>query len=373
MTIYNKNGSMAVTIVQRLTTQVMQALNNTNATVNVPNSGNIQLDDEDDFVDRNKWKSVEKMVQILYNLSTALAVISSLVGMLLFLTILDRNLREKSQMWYLYHLTALSVFAGLILHTASHAGILNDSRQACYFIMYGAEYVTFGLGMNVILINIEVIFTKILNLEKWASNSFYRFLTSILFGWLIVCMVIAHVIINNNSASENTFCFMLKQKSLRTARVVLRSLVPCVVCFLITFAALITYYLKRSRITFTTMSGELKEIRTEGRNDESQWLRCVIFMNIVFFIREIAMVVLYFKDTIQGPDEYKWIIFVIFVHVQAMYTVPFCMFFIEDVRMSLKTIAMKVLQKISFGKLRLGDDLESLAVSFGNPSHSDNS
>ncbi|XP_060602988.1 uncharacterized protein LOC132756033 isoform X2 [Ruditapes philippinarum] len=350
-------------------------MNKTNVTGGAaPGPGvGIQLDDEDDFAERDvdKWNNVQKIVVILYDVNIAFAIIQSVIGLLLFLTILDKNLRGKSQMWYLYHLTLLVIFTGLFLHPFAHGENYTKDKQSCYFLMYSAEYIFFGVGMNVILVNLEIFFTKILTLQKWESNPFYRFLMSMALGWLIVCMIISHVIINNNYGSQDKykFCFVLKDLSVRRARIVFRALIPAIVCFLFLICTVVTYYLKRSRITFTTMTGELKEIRTESRDDESQWLMCQVFINIVYLTRALTIVALHFNGIIRTPDEYLVVVFVIFVHVQTLYTLPFCMFFIYDVRQSLKCLLLKVIQKLSFGKLRVGDDLENLAVSFGNPSH----
>ena len=307
-------------------------------------------------------------------MNISLAVIQSVIVLLLFLTILDRNLREKSQMWYMYHLAVIVLFTGLILHPTARGEHHYDNKQSCYFLMYSAEYVFFGLGMNVVLANLEIFFTKILTIQKWASNPFQRFLLSICFGWLIVCLLVTHIVINNNAASNEkyAYCFVLIDKSVRTARIVIRALVPAIVCFLFSISSVVTYYLKRSRITFTTMTGELKEIRTESRDDESQWLMCQTFMNAVYMIRALTIVAVHFNDHIRSLDEYTVIVFVVLIHVQSLYSIPFCLFFIYDVRQSMKSLLMKFIQKVSFGKLRLGDDLEGLAVSFGNPSNTDN-
>lgn len=301
-----------------------------------------------------------------------MAIIQSLIGVLLFITIVNRSLRDKSQLWYMYHMLVITMFTGWILHPVTFAGMTFHSTQLCYLIMYSAEYAFFGIGMNIILINVEIFFTKILTLQRWESNPFHRFIVLTLAGWIVVLLVIAHLIINNNAArGSRRFCFALRDQTVREARILLRELFPAVVCFIFGVASVVTHFLKRSRISFTTTSGELKEIRTEGGDDESEWLRCIIYLDCVLLIRATMMLIVSYNSNISGPWNYQWLICLVFVHVQSMYAFSLCLFFIADVRLALKNIGLKILRKASFGKLRLGDDLESLSVSFGNmPDHS---
>lgn len=297
----------------------------------------------------------------------ALAVIHSLIGILLMLTLVDENVRGNPPAWYIFHITAMIVLIGVILHPFTHAGLINTNTEVCFLVIYGIEYIYFALGMSVIVYDIEIYFSKILNLQKWEQNYFSRFLISILFGWVVVCLLVAHLIINKNERSEY-FCYIMNDETWRNARTIVREILPAILCFIFTIVLSVTYYLKRSRFTFMSTSGELREVRSDGNENEAEWLRCSIFLNSTFIARSVAMVIINHHSIVRTPNQYRSLLALIFFHVEGLYTMPCCLFFISDIRAAFKKFVLLFINKASFGKLGKPNDREDLAVSFGNVS-----
>lgn len=314
----------------------------------------------------------------MLSICVILALILSAVNLLFSCTILNRDLRSTPLMWYMFHMLPLCLLVGFILHPFTYFGVIFEDLGLCYFVMYAAEYMFFGLGIHLLLFNIEVYFTKVLPLPKWQSCTFYRFVIMTLIGWLVASLLVTHVVIDNNHAKKlggGFFCLIIPDRDARMMRVVMRELLSGCLCFVVMVVNVGTVCLKRSRMLTRWRSGELREIRSDSAADEMQWVRCIVFVNVVWMIRAICMAVAHISvdGTMGSPVEVRMVVVMLKIHALSLYFIPFAMLFIEPVRKTLGVILMKLIHVVSLGHLRFGDDTESLAVSFGNINVPDNS
>ena len=299
-----------------------------------------------------------------------LALVLSAVNLFLFSSILNRDLRHTPLMWYLYHMFPMCLLVGFILQPFTYFGVILKTSGICYFVMYTAEYAFFGMGIHLFIFNIEVYFTKVLPLPKWQSGSFYRFVIMTLAGWLVASLFVTHVVVDNNHAKMvgDGFCLLIPDRTARLMRVVLRELLTACLCFLIMVINVGTVFLKRSRMSNRWRSGDLREIRSETTADEMQWVRCIIFLNIVWMIRAICMAVghLSVDNSLRSPGDVRMVVVMLKIHTLSFYFIPLAALFIAPVRKTIAVILAKLLHVVSLGHIKFGDDTESLAVSFGN-------
>lgn len=316
------------------------------------------------------------LFQTLLVICVIMALILSTVALFIFSSIINRDLRSKSPMWYLYQMIPLCMFAGFILHPFTYFGVITD-RGVCFFVMYTAEYIFFGMGVLLFLFNIEVYFTKVLPLPKWQTCTFYRFVIMSLSGWLVASLLVTHVVIDNNHAKKfnsNAFCMIIPDSSARYMRVIMREMLSAVLCFIMMIITLATGCLKRSRMSGRWPAGELREVRADCAADERQWVMCIMFCDIVWMVRAISLAISHIsvEYTLGSAAEFRLVGVMLKIHALSLYFIPFSTLFIEEVRRTLGIILFKSLHVVSMGRLKFGDDTESLAVSFGNVNASDN-
>ncbi|KAL4222852.1 hypothetical protein ACF0H5_018892 [Mactra antiquata] len=367
MGIYDKNGTNVGTPSPVGTIErILQDMNTSNLSSDT--SKGFVVDVQDDFTVENEWADLEKVAVILYDVIMAFAVIESVISLILILTIIDKVVRENSLAWYMFHICAMVSFVGLILHPIAHAGLVFIGHPFfCRLVIYGVEYIYFAISFGVILFNIELYFTKFLTLRWWEQNRLSRFIISSLTVWIFSCFLVAHIVIDNNTSS-GIFCYILSNETMRRVRMVIRDLLPAVLCFISTLLSTATYFLKRSRISFRATSGELQEVRSEGNEDETEWLCCSIYVNITTAIHGITSVIMFYKGHVRSPAEYRVIIALAFFHTQSLYVLPGGLFFISDIRRAMKNCIVFLINKLSLGKFGKTYDNEDLAVSFGNVS-----
>lgn len=300
-----------------------------------------------------------------------LAMILSTVGVLLFTSIVNKELRQVSAVWYLYHIIPICLVTGFILHPLTFFGTVQHSSGACYFVMYTAEYMFFGIGIHLILFNIEVYFTKVLPLQRWQTCMFYRFVILTLVGWLIASLLVTHVVIDNNYAKvakRSSFCVHIKNPTVRLMRVLLREMLSASVCVVMTIVTIATMCLKKSRRSNRWRSEEFRDISVNSPAEELQWVRCIVFVNSIWLVRAICMAATHVTTGtyITSPGQLKFVGVLLKIHAASLYLIPFAVLFIEDARKTLKVLLSKLLHVASFGHLRFGEELETLSVSFGN-------
>ncbi|WAQ95068.1 hypothetical protein MAR_007539 [Mya arenaria] len=308
----------------------------TNSTGPTSRPGDYFMDDEEEFGEVHDWSSVHTFV----------------------------NVRQQPPMWYIYSISVFPVLTGLLLHPLVHFGNVYGHRDQCLLVMYLAEYGFFALGTNLILTNFEIFFTKVLPLPKFLTSEFNRFVIMTLAGWLYSSILVAHVIVANNKGE--VICFHIEANWARTSRLVFREIIPTTITGLFSIATIATYCLKKSRMMMRPDVSGMKEVRFDVRNDEGEWIRCVLFLNAVMLTRAVTMSIVANPNMPVRPLHYKILFSVHVLHSQSIYFVPYCALFISDVRTSLLTLIRRALNFLSNGNLRFGEDLENLSVSFGN-------
>ncbi|XP_052797365.1 uncharacterized protein LOC128229626 isoform X2 [Mya arenaria] len=336
----------------------------TNSTGPTSRPGDYFMDDEEEFGEVHDWSSVHTFVNVMFIVNIASALTLCFVALGLFLTLLDRKVRQQPPMWYIYSISVFPVLTGLLLHPLVHFGNVYGHRDQCLLVMYLAEYGFFALGTNLILTNFEIFFTKVLPLPKFLTSEFNRFVIMTLAGWLYSSILVAHVIVANNKGE--VICFHIEANWARTSRLVFREIIPTTITGLFSIATIATYCLKKSRMMMRPDVSGMKEVRFDVRNDEGEWIRCVLFLNAVMLTRAVTMSIVANPNMPVRPLHYKILFSVHVLHSQSIYFVPYCALFISDVRTSLLTLIRRALNFLSNGNLRFGEDLENLSVSFGN-------
>ena len=332
-----------------------------------PAGVNLPIDDEDEFKARMAmWKDFETIIKTLFRVNVALAVIITFGCLVLFLVIFNQNVRRKSPLWYWLHITALSIFCGFLIHVPGYATKLSDNKPFCRYIMFSPEYVFTLTAFLLILMNVEVLFSDLLQTKLWQNGQLSRFVVTVLLAWVITTFIVAHVTIENNTADKDMkYCFVLDRDAVKP-RLALRDWFPCVSCFLLSAAILVAFYLQKSRLGFITSVGDLREITMNpGKNgDRLQLMLMVLFMNAIFILRVILYVVVRFQPRsriYREPSYYIKFSVMMFIHSQTLYLLPYPALFVPEVRSALRHIGSRLLSVIC-GVMKGGMSEESTTI-----------
>ena len=303
----------------------------------------------------------------MHKVNYVIAVILACLSVVVLVTMRNSKLREKSVMWYLYHLIALTVLV-IVLHTVALFADMPESEGTCLFVIYGLEYLFMAFALSIILANIEIFFTIVLPFESWRTKNFMRFMISVLGGWIVVCLIVGHLIIDNNDARrDGNYCYYSKSKTIRNIRFALRSVLPAGVGFLFTLTSITIYVLKRYRAIKTNSSETLKEIVFSSEKDEASWIRVAACLNFLFVLRVVVWGLLKIRSLHLDYEKNIYaIVTLIAIHVQSLNLLPVAMLSIPEVREDIKRMCMTLLKFITRGRLGSQDDRETLTVSFGN-------
>lgn len=286
-------------------------------------------------------------------------IIESVVGVILLLTIIDKNLREKSPLWYLYHLNALTLLSTCLLYI-DNLDVL-QIRAACFVYIYGSYHINFYIGLNVILFNVEVFCAEVLRFPRWQKSYFYRFIIVTLACWIYACLLVSYLIINNNAARfEEGFCYRTHDPHLLQASIIFSDLIPLIACIIFTTVFILTYVLKQLRRTGLSKSNDLRDITSDA--EYNQWSICIYFLNALLIAREAISVVLHFG--LHATDNFTVLIYLYLIFCQVLHLMPFSMFFLSDVRLALRRFAVIVLRRITDRGTNHTDDSEIFRVSF---------
>ena len=333
----------------------------------VPAVVNLPIDDEDDFKGRmNALKDFETVIKALYRANVALAVIFTVVSLVLFLVIFNQNVRRKSPLWYWFHITALSIFCGFFVHVPGYTGSLYDNKPLCRYIMYSPEYIFTLIAFLLILMNVEVLFSYLLQLRPWQNGHLQRFVVTALVAWVITTFIVAHVTISNNTADKDTkYCFILDNDAAKP-RLALRDWFPCVSCFLLSIAISVAFYIQKSKPGFVTSVGDLREITMapDENGDRLQMMLMTLFMNAIFILRVILFVVVRFQPKskiLREPSYYLKFTVMMLIHSETLYLLPYPALFVPEVRAALRHIGSKVWGAIC-GAFRGGLSEESTSL-----------
>ena len=337
--------------------------NTTNHTYQ-PADVNLPIDDEDDFKGRMEaWKDFEVVVKAIYRANVALAVIFTVVSLVLFLVIFNQNVRRKSPLWYWFHITALSIFCGFFIHVPGYTTNLYNNKPLCLYIMYAPEYVFTLIAFLLVLMNIEVLFSYLLQLKLWQDGHLSRFVVTVLLAWVITTFIVAHVTIENNVIDkDSSYCFVL-DKDAEKPRLALRDWIPCVSCFLLSIAICVAFYIQKSRPGFITTFGDLREMTTtaDENGDRLQMMLMALFMNAIFMLRVILYVVVRFQprsQILRDPSYYLKFTVMMLIHSETLYVLPYPVIFVPEVRSALRKIGSK-LWSVACGAMKGGMREES--------------
>ena len=296
-----------------------------------------------------------------------IAVLLACCGVVVLVTMRNSKLRERSPMWYLYHLTTVTVSFVLLHSIFVFGNINNDQGSICLFLMYGLEYLFMGYSLSVILSNLEIFFTIVLPLRYWRTNHFMRFIVSIMVGWIIVCLIIGHLIIDNNDARrDGNYCYYSKSKTIRNIRFALRSVLPAAVGFMFTLTSITIYVLKRHGAIRKNYLETIEEILVSEK-DEVNWIRATACLNLSPLLRTVSWALLNLPS-MRGYNEKNvyGVVALVTVNVQSLYLPPVAILLLPDVREELKCMCMNVMEFITRGRIGSRDNRDSLTVSFAN-------
>ena len=212
-----------------------------------------------------------------------MSVILSVIALGFYAALLDKKVRQHPPVWYLAHLFVCPIITGIVLHPVIHYQYEIMDHSSCLTIVYLAEYGFHILGTNLVILNLEILFTKILPLPLWLTAESSRFLVMTLAGWLYSSIVLAHITVAFNL--NDHYCFMHTPDKQRL-RLVFRDLVPTVVVVILSIIIIATYCMRKSRRFDRPDVNGMREVRFDVFNDEPDWIRCVMFLNRI--LRRVA-------------------------------------------------------------------------------------
>ena len=337
----------------------------------MPADYNLPLDDEDEFSPRRQsWKDLAETIKTIYRLNMALALLLSLCGIILLLAIFKENVRRKSPLWYWFHIAGLTIFLGLCIHVPAFDGSLYTNRSLCSFIMYSVEYVFMLISYLLVLLNTEVLFSTVLQLQLWQSKPFVRFVVSVLLLWIIISFIVAHLIIanNKNATKESGFCLNLN-KSVHDVREILRSWVPGCFCFLSSVVIIVILCVQKVKPRYPSSVSSFREMTTpaEENADKMSLVKMTLMLNAIFILRHILTIIGLVKsrqyNATKSPEFFIMLSVLMLFHSQTMYWLPFPVLFVAEVRSSLRNIGSQCVSfMVALYKGRNRGDTTSLRV-----------